>query len=372
MNIGILGAGQLGRMLALAGIPLDQHFTFVDPTPESPASHLGPQIVAAYDDEAALGRLAAQCDVVTYEFENVPEIAARTLSSQVALHPNAKALATSQDRLVEKRAFAALGIPTAPFAAIDSLADLELAAKAIGMPAVLKTRRFGYDGKGQRVVQSLTEAQTAFVDLGQVPCILEGFVQFEREVSLIAARSVDRSLIYYPLVENHHASGILRLTLAPAPAWTPELQRSAEQSVQRLLEHLDYVGIVTVEFFETRAGLVANEFAPRVHNSGHWSIEGAKTSQFENHLRAIVGLPLGNTSVRGHVAMVNLVGAIPESKDVLAIEDAHLHLYGKAARPGRKVGHVTVLANTADERRAKLQRLLPQLVACGAYPQTVT
>lgn len=371
MNIGILGAGQLGRMLALAGIPLDQRFVFVDPTAESPASHLGPQIVAAYDDADALERLAEQCDVVTYEFENVPVAAARTLSGKVTLHPNAQSLATAQDRLVEKQTFTALGIPTAPFAAIDRDRDIETAVEAVGLPAVLKTRRFGYDGKGQRVIRHLAELSTAFSELKKVPCILEGFVQFEREVSLIAARGRDRNLVYYPLVENHHASGILRLTLAPAPDLTVELQRAAEQHVERLLAHLDYVGVVAVEFFQTAVGLVANEFAPRVHNSGHWSIEGAHTSQFENHVRAIVGLPLGSTALRSHVAMINLVGALPDSEKILALEDAHLHLYGKSPRPGRKVGHVTLLAASAEDRSTQLDRILPSLIDCGSYPAPI-
>jgi 5-(carboxyamino)imidazole ribonucleotide synthase len=358
-------------MLALAGIPLDQRFLFVDPTRESPASALGEHVVAAYDDAAALQRLASECDVVTYEFENVPELAARTLTGKVPLHPNARALGTSQDRLVEKQTFAALGIPTAPFAAIDRSADLAPALARLGAPAVLKTRRFGYDGKGQRVIANAADAERAFVELGEVPCILEGFLRFKREVSLIAARSVDRSLAFYPLVENHHESGILRLTFAPAPALSDDLQRIAETQVRQLLEHLDYVGVVTVEFFQTERGLVANEFAPRVHNSGHWSIEGAHTSQFENHLRAIAGLPLGGTTVRGHVAMLNLVGGLPEPRDVLGVADAHLHLYGKEPRPGRKVGHLTVLSATAEEQAEKLRRLIPVLVQCGAFPATL-
>ncbi|HEY5957456.1 MAG TPA: ATP-grasp domain-containing protein, partial [Polyangiaceae bacterium] len=229
----------------------------------------------------------------------------------------------------------------------------------------------GYDGKGQSVVETVAAAERAFSELNQVPCILEGFVNFEREVSLIAARSADGQIECYPLVENHHESGILRLTLAPAPALSNELQNSAERRVRLLLSHLDYVGVVTVEFFQTNAGLVANEFAPRVHNSGHWSIEGAKTSQFENHLRAIVGLPLGDTAVRGHVAMLNLVGAVPEPHDLLGVSDAHLHLYGKAARPGRKVGHVTVISESSAERSEKLRRLIPVLVRSGCFPETL-
>ena len=356
-------------MLALAGTPLDQRFVFVDPNPDSPASHFGPQIVANYDDEAALEQLAARCDVVTYEFENVPESAARKLTSRVMLHPNAHALATSQDRLVEKQAFQRLGIPTAPFRPIDDTAALGAAIEALGAPCILKTRRFGYDGKGQRLVRDHAEAEAAFADLGHVPCILEGVVNFDREVSLIATRAIDGSIAFYPLVENHHRGGILRLTLAPAPALADDLQHLAERYVRGLMEELDYVGVVTVEFFQVGSMLVANEFAPRVHNSGHWTIEGAETSQFENHLRAISGLPLGGTRVRGAVAMLNLVGALPAPRDVLDVADAHLHLYGKQPRPNRKVGHVTVLGLSEAERDSKLSRLIPKLVACGSYPR---
>jgi 5-(carboxyamino)imidazole ribonucleotide synthase len=355
-------------MLALAGIPLDLRFVFVDPTANGPASQLAPQIVADYDDVEALAQLSERSDVVTYEFENVPSLAAQTIESKRPLHPNSRALGVSQDRLLEKQTFTSLGIPTAPFLAVDDATSLDVAVRTLGLPSILKTRRFGYDGKGQRVLRSNADVAGAFEALGRAPCILEGFVAFEREVSLIAVRALSGTVVFYPLVENHHRDGILRLTLAPAPNLTAELQSLAEAYGRKLLEHLDYVGVVTIEFFCVKGALIANEFAPRVHNSGHWSIEGAVTSQFENHLRAITGLPLGSTAVRGAVAMYNLVGALPARESVLDVADAHLHLYGKEPRPGRKVGHLTVLATDEAERAEKMALLLPRLVAAGAYP----
>jgi 5-(carboxyamino)imidazole ribonucleotide synthase len=355
-------------MLALAGIPLDLRFVFVDPTAKGPAGQLAPQIVADYDNAEALSELASRSDVVTYEFENVPAEAARLLESKRPLHPNSRALGVSQDRLLEKQTFQKLGIPTAPFADVSDAASLDLAVKALGMPSILKTRRFGYDGKGQHVLRHPSDIERTFETLRTSPCILEGFVPFDREVSLIAVRALNGTIAFYPLVENHHRDGILRLTLAPAPNLTAELQTQAEAYGRKLLEHLDYVGVITIEYFCVDGKLVANEFAPRVHNSGHWSIEGAVTSQFENHLRAITGLPLGSTEVRGAVAMYNLVGALPERKDVLDVADAHLHFYGKEPRPGRKVGHLTVLSNTVQERESKMAVLTPRLVASGAYP----
>jgi 5-(carboxyamino)imidazole ribonucleotide synthase len=356
-------------MLALAGIPFDMRFTFVDPTPNGPAGQIAPQIVGNYDDERSLAELVERADVISYEFENVPAKAAQWLAERRPLHPNPRALGVSQDRLVEKRTFRELGIPTAPFAPVESRSELASELKRLGFPSILKTRRFGYDGKGQRVLRTVSDAEHALEALSNAPCILEGFVQFQREVSLIAVRGLDGSLAFYPLVENHHQAGILRMTLAPAPDLTASLQQEAETFGRLLLEHLGYVGVITIEFFVVDGHLVANEFAPRVHNSGHWSIEGSHTSQFENHLRAITGLPLGSTGMRASVGMFNLVGALPERKVVLDVADAHLHLYGKAPRDGRKVGHVTILSTSDDERRSKMNRLQPHLVACGSYPR---
>jgi 5-(carboxyamino)imidazole ribonucleotide synthase len=354
--IGVLGAGQLGRMLALAGIPLGYRFVFVDPSPNAPAAAVGEQIACGYGD--AIGREAlAACQVVTYEFESVPVEAAEALAERVPVFPPPFALRVAQDRLAEKSCFRSLGIPTAPFEAVDSLEDLTRAVQSLGLPAVLKTRRLGYDGKGQFVLKSAEDIASAWAAVGQAPSILEGFVRFERELSLIAVRGRDGETAFYPLVENHHRQGILRKTIAPAPTLTLDLQDAAEAYAMRILEHLSYVGVLAVELFEAKGALVVNEIAPRVHNSGHYSIEGSRTSQFENHLRAIVGLPLGDTSALSHSCMLNLVGALPKSEAVLSVLEAHLHLYGKSARPGRKVGHITVRANNEAELAARVAAL---------------
>lgn len=356
-RIGILGAGQLGRMLALAGYPLGLEFRFLDPAPDSPSRHLGEFICAPYDDEAALTEFVEGLDLVTFEFENVPADVLAFLEDHAPTAPNRQSLATGQDRLSEKTLFRQLGIETSPFAIVDSRADLEGAATRLGLPAILKTRRLGYDGKGQFVIGSAADIDEAWETLGGVPLILEGFVKFDRELSIIAVRGRDGETAFYPLTENHHEGGILRLSRAPAPSLAPELQATAEEYAQRLLDHLDYVGVLAIELFQRGSELLANELAPRVHNSGHWTIEGAETSQFENHLRAICGLPLGATTPRGHSAMLNIIGAIPDSAEVLATSNAHLHLYGKAPRPGRKLGHITVRADEEEALQEALKRL---------------
>ena len=362
MNIGVLGGGQLGRMLALAGYPLGHDFVFLDPAPEALCG-LGSHLVAQPDDGRALAELAARVDLVTYEFENVPAAAARTLAERVPVYPSPAALEVSQDRLHEKTLFRSLGIPTGPFAPIDSSETLATAVDAVGTPAVLKTRRLGYDGKGQRVVGGPDELAPAWAALGKVPCLLEGFVRFERELSCLAVRGRDGTVAVYPLVENHHEAGILRRSVAPAPAATDERQADAASFARRLLERLDYVGVLALELFEVDGGLLANEIAPRVHNSGHWTIEGAETSQFENHVRAITGAPLGSVATVGVSAMVNLIGGWPDPARLLAIAGAHLHLYGKAPRPGRKVGHVTVRCDEPESLAhglAAVERILSE------------
>jgi len=348
-KIGVLGAGQLGRMLALAGYPLGLEFRFLDPAPDSPSRHLGEFVNARYDDEAALARFVDGVDLVTFEFENVPAHVLAFLEDHVPTAPGREALATGQDRLAEKTLFRELGIETPPFATVDSRADLEEAVARIGLPAVLKTRRLGYDGKGQFVLRSAADLDEAWKALGGVPLILEGFVAFDRELSIIAVRGRNGETAFYPLTENHHEGGILRLSLAPAPRLDPALQATAEEYARRVLDRLGYVGLLAIELFQRGGDLLANELAPRVHNSGHWTIEGAETSQFENHLRAICGLPLGQTTPRGYSAMLNLIGTTPNPAKVLAVPNAHLHLYGKAPRPGRKLGHVTVRADNEDE-----------------------
>jgi 5-(carboxyamino)imidazole ribonucleotide synthase len=361
VNIGVLGGGQLGRMLALAGYPLGHAFVFLDPAPEA-LGGLGGQIVAAPGDMRALDELAARVDLVTYEFENVPVETARTLARRVPVYPAPAALEMSQDRFLEKTLFGQLGIPMPPFAAVDSPAALEPALDEVGVPAVLKTRRLGYDGKGQVVVRDRRDAVAAWTALGTVPCILERFVGFTRELSCLGVRGRDGTMAFYPLVENRHEGGILRRSLAPAPD-APHAE--AAGLVRRLAEHLDYVGVLALELFEAEGRLLANEMAPRVHNSGHWTIEGAETSQFENHLRAVTGAPLGSTAAIGFSGMQNLIGGWPEPSAILAVPGAHLHLYGKAPRPGRKVGHVTVRCDDQAILRERVDAL-ERLIAAGA------
>jgi 5-(carboxyamino)imidazole ribonucleotide synthase len=312
--------------------------------------------VCDYTDPAGQAALA-QCQVVTYEFESVPVAAVAALAARVPVFPPPLALEVAQDRWAEKSCFRDLGIGTAPFAAVDSVEDLARAVEQLGLPAVLKTRRLGYDGKGQFVLRRVEDVAAAWHAVGQAPSILEGFVHFERELSLIAVRGRDGHTAFYPLVENHHQLGILRKTLAPAPRLSSALQSSAEGYATLILERLSYVGVLALELFQIGSSLVVNEIAPRVHNSGHYSIEGSRTSQFENHLRAILGLPLGDTSALSPSCMLNLVGTLPNSADVLAVPDAHLHLYGKAPRPGRKVGHITVRAATDAELAARVATL---------------
>jgi 5-(carboxyamino)imidazole ribonucleotide synthase len=295
-------------------------------------------------------------DLVTYEFENVPVAALHEMAATRPCFPPVDALRVSQDRILEKELFGRLGIPTPPYRAVDSLTDLEAAVAALGLPCVLKTRRLGYDGRGQRVLRRKADVGPAWEALGGVPLILEGFVRFEREVSIIGARSTRGEMRAYPIVTNTHREGILRVTTAPTR--DTRLQRAAEAHLRRVAEHFEYAGVLTIEFFVQDGCLVANEMAPRVHNSGHWTIEGAVTSQFENHLRAILGLPLGDTRPVGHAAMVNYIGTMPDRDRIMAVPGAHHHDYGKAPRAGRKLGHCTVVAPTAAARDELLKRIV--------------
>jgi 5-(carboxyamino)imidazole ribonucleotide synthase len=349
VSTGILGGGQLGYMLALAGYPLGMRFRFLDPSPEAPVGRIAPRVTGDYSDRGALEKFAHGLDVVTYEFENVPVDAALFLAKRVSVLPPPVALETAQDRLREKQLFEKLRIATTAYAALDSAYDLDAAVKKIGLPAVVKTRRMGYDGKGQWLLKTAENVKGVKEELPKQPCILERFVPFRRELSVLAVRGRGGETAFYPLVENHHRGGILRLSLAPAPRVEPEIQAAAEEAARKVLEALSYVGVLAIEFFECDGELLANEMAPRVHNSGHWTIEGAVTSQFENHLRAINGLPLGSTTPIGASAMINLIGELPDAKQVLAVPAAHLHLYGKEPRPGRKVGHVTLRAPSFDQ-----------------------
>ncbi len=357
MTIGILGGGQLGYMLALAGYPLGLHFRFLDPSPEAPVGRIANRVTADFNDEQALEKFSHGLEVVTYEFENVPVAAAKFLAERVPVYPAAVALEEAQDRLREKRLFHRLEIPTTEFAEIAKREDLDAAVKQVGLPAMLKTCRMGYDGKGQWLLRTAEDAEKARADLPEVPLILEKFVPFTRELSILGVRGRSGEIAFYPLIENHHRGGILRLSLAPAPNLTASLQQEAEHAARKVLEALDYVGVLCIEFFEVGGRLLANEMAPRVHNSGHWTIEGAVTSQFENHLRAILGMPLGSTAAVGVSAMINLIGEIPESAEVLNVSNAHLHLYGKEPRPGRKLGHVTVRADQFEKLQQRLSML---------------
>ncbi|MBX3233644.1 MAG: 5-(carboxyamino)imidazole ribonucleotide synthase [Labilithrix sp.] len=360
MTVGVLGGGQLGRMLALAGYNLGQRFVFLDPGAESTAGHVGSLRVGAYDDEERLQEIARKSDVVTYEFENVPVGSARFLNELVPVYPPPAALEVSQDRLDEKQFFERLGIPTPAFAPVSSRAELDAAVARIGLPVVIKTRRFGYDGKGQIVLRTDADVTRAWEALGAAQLIVEGLVPFERELSILSVRGKDGDTRFWPLVENEHRDGVLRLSVPMSDAWTPELQARAEAHAARVLAELRYVGVLAIELFLGRDGaLVANELAPRVHNSGHWTIEGSETSQFENHVRAILGLPLGSTRMVGHAAMINAIGRLPPRERILAIEGAHLHAYGKDASPGRKLGHVTIRADSRAERDAKVAALRP-------------
>jgi 5-(carboxyamino)imidazole ribonucleotide synthase len=343
-------------MLALAGIPLGMSFVFLDPAHDACAGALGRHLCGEYDDEARLTELLELTDVITYEFENVPDTAIASLADRGRVFPGANALAVSRDRLKEKTLFRELGIGTPDFEAVDSLEDLTRAAARIGYPSVLKTRSMGYDGKGQTVLRGPEDLDDAWSLLGAVPLILEAFVPFDREVSIVAVRDQAGASRFYPLAENVHVDGILRTALSkPGDPSQPR----AQEHVGRLLDALDYVGVLTLELFDVGGELLANEFAPRVHNSGHWTIEGAETGQFENHLRAVCGLPLGSTDPVGFAAMVNFIGTVPAAEEVLTIPQTHLHDYAKEPRAGRKVGHATVRAE--DERA--LADLLAQLVS---------
>jgi 5-(carboxyamino)imidazole ribonucleotide synthase len=365
MTIGILGGGQLGYMLALAGYPLGLHFRFLDPSPEAPVGRLAHRVTAEYLDETALEKFAHGLEVVTYEFENVPVRAARFLAERAPVFPPIAALEEAQNRLREKRLFQRLGIATTEFAEIAKREEFDSAVKQIGLPAILKTCQMGYDGKGQRWLQTREDVECARLELPELPLILEKFVPFRREVSILGVRGRTGEIAFYPMVENHHRGGILRLSLAPVADPGGNLQQTAQEAVRKVLEALNYTGVLCMEFFEVEGRLLVNEIAPRVHNSGHWTIEGAVTSQFENHLRAILGMPLGLTSAMAYCAMVNLIGELPESEEVLRVPNTHLHLYGKTPRPGRKLGHVSVCTDKLE----KLQQRLSELPAFFHRPE---
>ncbi|HXS66709.1 MAG TPA: 5-(carboxyamino)imidazole ribonucleotide synthase [Streptosporangiaceae bacterium] len=356
-RIGILGAGQLGLMLAQAARDLNVGCRFYAEMQDAPAASMGPVITG---DQ--LARFAGGLEVVTYEWENIPVPTARRIEAITPVQPTVRALEASQDRLAEKTFFVELGEETARFAPVDSRESLDDAVAKLGLPLVLKTRRLGYDGQGQLILTQPFELDRAWRELGDSPLIAEQWVPFVRELSIIAVRGRDGTIACYPLVENTHHGGILRSSLAPVPELAAQTQAAAERCAIRVLEALDYVGVLAIELFDAGDLLLVNEMAPRVHNSGHLTIEGAVTSQFENHVRAILGLPLGDTSIPRPAVMVNLIGDHPPAAELLAVPGARLHLYGKSPRPGRKLGHVTVCADTMDQAVDR-QRQIQAIVA---------
>jgi 5-(carboxyamino)imidazole ribonucleotide synthase len=362
--LGVLGGGQLARMLALAAAPLGIKTLVVDSSADACAGQVAPLIVAEWADYAALEAFATQVDAVTFDFENVPAETAHWLAKRVDVFPSPQALATAQDRLAEKTLFRECALQTPEFMAVDSRADLDQALEKIGAPAILKTRRLGYDGKGQFRLKSVADADAAWDALGAqastLGLILEAFVPFERELSVIAVRGRDGDFRTWPLTRNWHVDGVLSMSLAPAPD-IEDLQQRATALARTLAERLDYVGVFALELFVKDGELLGNEMAPRVHNSGHWTIEGAHTSQFENHVRAVLGLPLGDTGMRGVSTMFNWIGDLPDAVPVLRAIDAHWHDYGKQARPGRKVGHATLCAPDAKKLAARLSDLADKL-----------
>lgn len=346
-TVGILGGGQLARMMAIAGAPLGLRFRVVDTVADACASQVAPLVRADYNDFDAITAFADTVDVVTFDFENVPADTAMFLASRVPVFPNPQALAIAQDRLEEKQLFQKLGMTTPAFATVDSREELESAVTAVGLPAILKTRRLGYDGKGQIRLRAASDLDAAWAKLGGVPLILEAMVPFEREISVVAVRGQSGQFLTYPLTQNFHQNGVLSASLSPAPD-TGAIDELAIGYARRLAEELGYVGVFALELFQHGGLLLANEMAPRVHNSGHWTIEGALTSQFENHLRAVLGLPLGATAARDTSVLLNWIGEVPEALPILSEPLGHWHDYGKTARPGRKVGHATVTGPAAE------------------------
>ena len=358
-KVGIVGAGQLGRMLALAGYPLGLRCLFLDRSADAPGAQVAPILVGDLEDPGKLQELAERSDVVTFDWENISGAALAPLERTTSIRPPRKALEISQDRLLEKALFRSLKIPVAAHAAVDNKEDLVRAVRRLGSRGVLKTRRMGYDGKGQCVLRHAEDIDSAWAQIGASGLIYEQFQTFSREVSIIGARAATGEIVYYPLSSNTHSGGVLRYSVAPF-IHRP-LERTARRCLKKVMESLGYVGVLTIEFFVVKGALIANEMAPRVHNSGHWTIDGCITSQFENHLRAICGLPLGSTRALGHTAMINFLGKMPQMTRLLAIEGLAFHDYGKEPRPGRKLGHCSITRAHARDRNQALADAL-QLV----------
>ncbi len=358
MRVGIVGAGQLGRMLAQAGSRLGMQFNFLDPSHEACAAEFGKLICTTYGDAEGLFQLAEQSDFITFEFENVPPRAVERLAMQTPTQPGALALATARDRWAEKTLFQQLDIPVAEVRKVDSQEELAAVVAKLGLPLICKTRTLGYDGKGQKRLLQESDLANTFSELGEVPLIAERMVNFSQEVSIIAVRNHEGEVRCYPLAINEHRRGILH---SSTPAPEHPLNSMAQSYIMATMDALHYVGVMAFEFFAVDDQLLANEIAPRVHNSGHWSIEGSECSQFENHLRALCDLPLGSTLSREPSCLLNLIGARPDYQALLAIPGVHLHDYGKQARPGRKIGHITLTASNSallNERRHQVEELL--------------
>jgi 5-(carboxyamino)imidazole ribonucleotide synthase len=362
LQVGIVGAGQLGRMMALAGYPLGIRSTFLDRSPDAPGAQVAPILEGALEDAALLAELASKSDVVTFDWENISGRALAPLEKLTRIRPPRAALEVSQDRLHEKALFKRLGVPVAEHAAVDSKDQLLKIIGKIGLPGVLKTRRMGYDGKGQFVIERPDQADAAWEAIGAEGLIFEKFQKFSLELSIIGARSADDEIVYYPLSANTHSGGILRYGLAPFT--NRLLERQARNYLRRVMRALGYIGVLAIEFFVVKGRLIANEMAPRVHNSGHWTIEGCVTSQFENHLRAICDLPLGSTRPLGHTAMINFLGQMPDRDELLKVDGLAFHDYGKEPRAGRKLGHCTVLRPAPKDRDRALVNALKLIKWC--------
>ena len=356
MHVGIVGAGQLGRMLALSGYPIGVRCLFLDRSADTPGAQVAPSLIGDLEDAALLAQLASRSDVVTFDWENISGGALKPLEKITQVRPPRAALEVSQDRLAEKALFTRLKIPVAAHCAIDSRKDLIRASEKIGLPGVLKTRRLGYDGKGQFVLRAAGDVDRAWAAIGEAGLIYEKFQDFSREVSLVGVRSASGQSAFYPLSCNTHGGGILRYSIAPFI--NARLEKSARLYMKRVMNALDYIGVLTLEFFVVRGALIANEMAPRVHNSGHWTIEGCVTSQFENHLRAVCDMPLGSTRALGHTAMINFLGQMPDRERLLAVDGLAYHDYGKTPRPGRKLGHCTILKRLPKDRNTALSNTL--------------
>ena len=357
MRIGVLGAGQLGRMLALSAYPLGHQMRFLALSEEDPSSLLGKTFVHNNNPEV-IQKFSNDCDVVTYETENTDINIVNEISKTIEVYPRDLSLSLTQHRGREKTLLQQLNIPCAPFELINNVSDLTRAIKNIGLPAILKTTQDGYDGKGQFLIKSESQIDEAWEAMSGVESILEGFIDFKRELSLVAVRGTDGSLKYYPLAENSHHEGILRLTVAPAQEISESLQKKAESYMISLLTEINHVGVLTLELFDSDDELIVNEIAPRVHNSGHWTIEGAQTSQFENHIRAITNTPLGDTSIKSQFnAMINIIGKHGPTNKVLETRNAHLHLYDKKERKNRKLGHITITSDSYEELQNSFDNL---------------